>query len=98
MDDPAAAAAGAAGVDDVELAVVLVLALSEVDELELLDPPELESGFRLSVRYQPDPLKIMGTGTKRRRDSLLHLGQSAMHSSLKLCLSSKLVLHFEQTY
>jgi hypothetical protein len=39
--------------------------------------------FRLSVIYQPEPLKTMPTGWKTRRTALAHEGQARSGSSLK---------------
>ena len=62
---------------DAPLADLSPLALaSSLPTVALLD-------FRLSVIYQPDPLKTMPTGWKTRRTALAHAGQVRSGSSLK---------------
>lgn len=79
-------------------AVDSVLELDEesddLDELLVCDAePE-----RLSVAYQPDPLKMTPAGYSTRRTLAPHWGQSVSGLSLKLWRTSKRWPQVEQAY
>src|SRR5262245_48160454 len=75
-------------VADTSLADSLLAADAPLADLSFLalasSPPTVALlDFRLSVTYQPEPLKTMPTGWKTRRTALAHAGQVRSGSSLK---------------
>ena len=75
-------------VEALALLLLVSLAGSPLVDLSLLalvsSPPTVALlDFRLSVIYQPEPLKTMPTGWKTRRTALAHAGQVRSGSSLK---------------
>ena len=68
---------------------------------EVVDSPDDPSdggAGRLSVMYQPEPLKTIAGGCRTRRVSPPHVGHTLIASSLKLCFLSKCTRQARHSY
>jgi hypothetical protein len=66
--------------------------------LAVVDVVSLGAGFRLSVTYQPEPLKTMPAGNNTRRTGPPHSGQSVSAGSENRCDRSIRFLQAEHSY
>jgi hypothetical protein len=72
--------------------------LVSVPDFSAVDVVDEVSGLRLSVTYQPEPLKMIPTGWNTRRTDPPHSGQVVSGASAKLWRASKRFLHFAHSY